>query len=133
MKRMLALNRVLLLILGSMIFLVSQDAFAGSGKDEPKNIPLQGEWGEDMRSVSFEYPVSVSWDGTCLYVKSLSPRSTIHVTLSNGVENVCDETIQVGACLEVLYVGTLEFGETYHLVLTNQFGDRLEGFVFSNI
>ena len=46
-----------------------------------------------MRSVSFEYPVSVSWDETCLYVESLSSRSTIHVTLSNGVENVCDETI----------------------------------------
>ena len=130
MKRMLALNRVLLLILGSMIFLVSQDAFAGSGKDEPKNIPLQGEWGEDMRSVSFEYPVSVSWDETCLYVESLSSRSTIHVTLSNGVENVCDETIPAGSCPATLYIGVLDLGETYQLVLSNQFGDRLEGTIY---
>lgn len=127
MKRMLALNRVLLLILGSMIFLVSQDVFAGSGKDEKKDIPLKGKWGEDMRSVSFEYPVSVSWDGTCLYVESLSPRSTIHVTLSNGVENVCDETIPAGSCPATLYIGALDPGQTYQLVLTNQFGDRLEG------
>ena len=35
MKRMLAFKRILLLILGSMIFLVGQDVFAGSGKDEP--------------------------------------------------------------------------------------------------
>ena len=129
MKRMLALKRVLLLILGSMIFLVTQDVLAGSGKDEPKNIPLQGEWAEDMRSVSFEYPVSVSWDGICLYVESLSPRSTIHVTLSNGVENVCDETIPAGSCPATLYIGALNPGETYQLVLTNQFGDRLEGII----
>lgn len=45
MKRMLALRRVLLFFLGSMIFLVAQDAFAASGKDEPKNIPLQGGMG----------------------------------------------------------------------------------------
>ena len=129
MKRMLAFKRVLLLILGSMIFLVGQDVFAGSGKDEPKNIPLQGEWAEDMRSVSFEYPVSVSWDGTCLYVESLSLRSTIHVALSNGVENVCDETIQAGSCPDTLYIGALDPGQAYQLVLTNQFGDRLEGII----
>lgn len=130
MKRMLALRRVLLFFLGSMIFLVAQDAFAASGKDEPKNIPLQGEWVEDMRSVTFEYPVSVFWDGTYLYVESLSPRSTVHVTLSNGVENICDETIQAGSCPATLYIGALDSGQTYQLVLTNQFGDRLEGTIY---
>ena len=130
MKRMLALKQVLLFFLGSMIFLVAQDAFAESGKDEKKNIPIQGEWVEDMRSVSFECPVSVFWDGTYLYVESLSPRSTIHVTLSNGVENVCDETIPAGSCPATLYIGVLDPGQTYRLVLTNQFGDRLEGTIY---
>ena len=128
MKRMLALNRVLLLILGSMIFLVSQNVFAGQ-KDEPKDIPLQGEWYEDKRSVDVECPVSVFWDGTYLYVESLSSRSTIHVTLSNGEETLCDETIPAGSCPAILYVGALDPGETYQLVLTNQFGDWLEGVV----
>lgn len=72
MKRMLAFKRILLLILGSMIFLVGQDVFAGSGKDEP---------------------------------------------------------IPAGSCPATLYIGALDSGETYQLVLTNQFGDRLEGII----
>ena len=97
--------------------------------DEKKDIPLQGQWEEGKRSISINYPVSVSWDGTSLYVESLSPRSTIHVTLSDGSENVCDEIIPAGSCPATLYIGALEPGETYQLVLTNQFGDRLEGVV----
>lgn len=130
MKRMLVLKQVLLFILGSMIFLVGQDVFGETGKDEKKDIPLKGQWAEDMRSVSFEYPVSVSWDGTTLYVESLSLRSTIHVTLSNGSENICDETIPIGTCPATIYVGALDSGQSYQLVLTNQFGDRLEGTIY---
>ena len=97
--------------------------------DEKKDIPLQGEWEEGKRSLQVECLVSASWDGTCLYVESLSPRSTIHVTLSNGVENICDESIPAGSCPATLYIGALDSGETYQLVLTNQFGDRLEGII----
>lgn len=95
--------------------------------DDKKDIPMQGEWEEGKRSLQVECPVSVSWDGTSLYVVNLSPRSTIHVTLSNGAENICDETIPAGTCPATIYVGTLESGQSYQLVLTNQFGDRLEG------
>ena len=130
MKRMLVLKRVLLFILGSMIFFVAQDVFAESGKDEKKDIPLKGHWAEDMRFVEFDCPVSVSWDGTYLYVESLSSRSTIHIILSDGAENVCDETIPAGTCPATLYIGTLEPSQTYELVLTNQFGDRLEGTIY---
>lgn len=97
------------------------------GEEEKKKIPLQGKWFEDKRSIEVEYPVPVSWDGTSLYVVTLSPRSTIHVTLSNGAENICDETIPAGTCPATIYVGTLDSGQSYQLVLTNQFGDRLEG------
>ena len=98
--------------------------------DEKKDIPLQGEWEEGKRSLQIECPVSVSWDGTYLYVESLSSRSEIHVILSNGAEKVCDETIQVGFSSATIYVGVLESGKTYQLVLTNQFGDRLEGTIY---
>lgn len=101
--------------------------FLSFAADEKKNIPVQGQWEEGKRSISINYPVSVSWDGTSLYVVNLSPRSTIHVTLSNGAENICDETIPAGTCPATIYVGTLESGQSYQLVLTNQFGDRLEG------
>ncbi|WP_456087832.1 DUF3244 domain-containing protein [Parabacteroides sp.] len=123
------LNNWITLLVGCLFILSVQNLFASSGLDgeEKKKIPLQGKWFEDKRSVEAEYPVSVSWDGTCLYVESLSPRSTIHVTLSNGVENICDETIQAGSCPATLYIGALDPGEAYQLVLTNQFGDRLEG------
>ena len=122
MKRMLTLKQVLLLILGSMIILVGQDVFAGNEGGKKKAIPLKGTWGEDKRSVEVEYPVSVFWDGTCLYVESLSSRSTIHVSLSNETENICEETIPAGSCPATLYIGTLDLGQTYQLVLTNQFG-----------
>lgn len=100
---------------------------AALATDDKEDIPMQGEWEEGKRSLQVECPVSVSWDGTCLYVVNLSPRSTIHVTLSNGAENICDETIPAGTCPATIYVGTLESGQSYQLVLTNQFGDRLEG------
>lgn len=109
-----------------MLFVCCFLSFA-SAADEKKNIPVQGQWEEGKRSISINYPVSVSWDGTSLYVVNLSPRSTIHVTLSNGAENICDETIPAGTCPATIYVGTLESGQSYQLVLTNQFGDRLEG------
>lgn len=125
------LNNWITLLVGCLFVLSTQNLFdsSGLGGEEKKKVPLQGQWFEDKRSVEAEYPVSVSWDGTCLYVESLSPRSTIHVTLSNGVENVCDETILAGSCPATLYIGTLDPGETYQLVLTNQFGDRLEGII----
>lgn len=125
------LNNWIVLLMGCLFILSTQHLFAssGSGGDEKKKIPLQGQWCEGKRSVEIEYSVSVSWDGTCLYVESLSPRSTIHVTLSDGSENVCDEIIPAGSCPATLYIGALEPGETYQLVLTNQFGDRLEGII----
>lgn len=126
MENVLRNSSVKTLLSMCMLFVCCFLSFASTA-DEKKNIPLQGQWEEGKRSISINYSVSVSWDGTCLYVESLSPRSTIHVALSNGVENVCDETIQAGSCPATLYIGALDPGEAYQLVLTNQFGDRLEG------
>ena len=126
------LNSWIILLVGCLFVLSTQNLFASSsdsGEGGKKKVPLQGKWFEDKRSVEIDYSVSVSWDGTCLYVESLSPRSTIHVTLSNGVESVCVETIPAGTCPATIYVGALESGHRYQLVLTNQFGDRLEGAV----
>lgn len=129
MKNVLKNSSVETLLSMCMLFVCCFLSFA-SAADEKKNIPLQGQWEEGKRSVSINYSVSVSWDGTCLYVESLSPRSTIHVTLSDVIENVCDETIPAGSCPATLYIGALDSGRTYQLVLTNQFGDRLEGTIY---
>lgn len=126
MENVLRSSCVKTLLSMCMLFVCCFLSFA-SAADEKKNIPVQGQWEEGKRSISINYPVSVSWDGTSLYVVNLSPRSTIHVTLSNGAENICDETIPAGTCPATIYVGTLESGQSYQLVLTNQFGDRLEG------
>lgn len=107
-------------------FLSIASTLEGTETDK-KDIPLRGEWEEGKRSISIECPVSVSWDGICLYIESLSSRSEIQVTLFNGTEVICNETILAGFCPATIYVGTLVLGKEYQLVLTNQFGDRLEG------
>ena len=64
-----------------------------------------------------------------LYVESSSSRSEIQVTVSNGTEILCEETLPVGSCPATVYVGALEPEGVYEVVLTNQFGDRLEGWI----
>ena len=132
MKHIYLNNKWITLLMGCLFILSVQTLLAssGSGEDEKKKVPLQGKWFEDKRSAEIDCPVSVSWDGIYLYVESLSSRSEIHVRLSNGAEKVCDETIQVGFSSATIYVGVLESGKTYQLVLTIQFGDRLEGTIY---
>lgn len=112
------------------LFSVGAEVTVGNGDaDEKKHIPLQGEWTEGIRSVEMEWPVSVYWDGLYLYVESVSSRSEICVAISGEEGTVYQNTIPAGACPATLYIGALEPGRIYELVLTNQFGDRLEGVV----
>lgn len=118
----------LTLLVGCLLVLSIQQVGA-SDEAKKKKIPLQGQWGEDKRSLEIDYPVSVYWDGVYLYVESSSSRSEIQVTVSNGTEILCEETLPVGSCPATVYVGTLEPEGVYEVVLTNQFGDRLEGWI----
>lgn len=112
------------------LFSVGAEVTVGNGDtDEKKHIPLQGEWTEGIRSVETECPVSVYCDGLYLYVESASFRSEICVTISGDRGIVYWKTIPAGSCPATLYVGPLDSGQAYRLVLTNQFGDRLEGVI----
>lgn len=129
MKKTVLLNQYIGILFLGILLLLSENVFAGSETKEKKQIPLKGQWAEDKRSLEIDYPVSVYWDGVYLYVESSSSRSEILVTVSNGMEILCEETLPVGSCPATVYVGTLEPEGVYEVVLTNQFGDRLEGWI----
>ena len=129
MKKTVLLNQYIGILFLCILLLLSENVFAGSETKEKKQIPLKGQWAEDKRSLEIDYPVSVYWDGVYLYVESSSSRSEILVTVSNGMEILCEETLPVGSCPATVYVGTLEPEGVYEVVLTNQFGDRLEGWI----
>ena len=128
MKNLFVMKQSFWVILASLFLLNVQTIFADSA-EERKQIPLKGKWAEDKRSLEIDYPVSVYWDGVYLYVESTSSRSEIQVTVSNGTEILCKETLPVGSCPATVYVGALESGILYEIVLTNQFGDCLQGWI----
>ena len=131
MRNLSSMKQILWVFLASLFLLNVQTIFADSAdeKEQKKKIPLKGTWAEDKRSLEIDYPVSVYWDGVYLYVESSSSRSEIQVTVSNETEILCEETLPVGSCPATVYVGALEPEGVYEVVLTNQFGDRLEGWI----
>ena len=84
-------------------------------------VDWEGRWKEGKRIGQYSIPVQLYWDGTNLYIENHSGRSEIHVSISNGFEAVLPE----GTTSAVVYVGAIE-GPCV-VVLTNQFGDRVEG------
>ena len=84
-------------------------------------VDWEGRWKEGKRIGQYSIPVQLYWDGTNLYIENPSGRSEIHVSISNGFEAVLPE----GTTSAVVYVGAIE-GPCV-VVLTNQFGDRVEG------
>ena len=121
------------LMIGCLFFMNVQPLLAsgeGEGEDKKKEIPLQGHCGEEIRSLSIEIPISVFWDGTNLYIESNSSRSDIQVVLLDEMGSIYEVMLPAGICPATLYVGCLTPGKTYRLVLTNQYGARLEGEIF---
>lgn len=88
---------------------------------ELADVGIKGAWDESDRFIKEELSIHVVWDGTNLYIENPSGRSEIHVSISNGFETVLPE----GTTSAVVYVGAIE-GPCV-VVLTNQFGDRVEG------
>ena len=105
-----------------LCFGINEDLKASSiAQNELNNIEEQGEWNEGKRFIDMELSIHVAWDGTNLYIENPSGRSEIHVSISNGFETVLPE----GTTSAVVYVGAIE-GPCV-VILTNQFGDRVEG------
>lgn len=90
-------------------------------QDEPQKVDTNGKWNERERSIGGELSINIAWDGTNLYIENPSGRSEIQVSISNGFETV----LPIGTTSAVVYVGAID--EPCVLVLTNQFGDRVEG------
>ena len=117
-------NFIYSLLIWVMCCLQGQNSLASSYSDEDmkkKDVPIEGKWEEKKRSISGDKLLFVSWDDTNLYIENHSGSSEIHVSISNGFETVLPE----GTTSAVVYVGTIE-GPCV-VVLTNQFGDRVEG------
>lgn len=112
-----------LYLLVGLLFIVntSQLVAASLSDNDGITVRMKGNWIEGSRSLSDSVPVQLYWDGTNLYIENPSGRSEIHVSISNGFEAVLPE----GTTSAVVYVGAIE-GPCV-VVLTNQFGDRVEG------
>ena len=105
-----------------LCFGINEDLNASSIiQNRLNNIEEQGGWNEGKRFIDIELSIHVVWDGTNLYIENPSGCSEIHVSISNGFETVLPE----GTTSAVVYVGAIE--EPCVVVLTNQFGDRVEG------
>ena len=116
------LFRCLYLLAGLLLLVnTSQLVAASLGDKDGEPVMKDGDWTEGSRSFSDSIPVQLYWDGTNLYIENPSGRSEIHVSISNGFETVLPE----GTTSAVVYVGAIE-GPCV-VVLTNQFGDRVEG------
>lgn len=116
------LFRCLYLLVGLLLLVnTSQLVAASFGDKDGEPVGTSGNWAEGNRSFSDSIPVQLYWDGTNLYIENPSGRSEIHVSISNGFEAVLPE----GTTSAVVYVGAIE-GPCV-VVLTNQFGDRVEG------
>lgn len=116
------LFRCLYLLVG-LLFIVNTFLLEAASLRDNDGITVRtkGNWIEGSRSFSDSVPVQLYWDGTNLYIENPSGRSEIHVSISNGFEAVLPE----GTTSAVVYVGAIE-GPCV-VVLTNQFGDRVEG------
>ena len=116
------LFRCLYLLVGLLLLVnTSQLVAASLGDKDGEPVETEGDWMNGERSLSDSIPVQLYWDGTNLYIENPSGRSEIHVSISNGFETVLPE----GTTSAVVYVGAIE-GPCV-VVLTNQFGDRVEG------
>ena len=116
------LFRCLYLLVGLLLLVnTSQLVAASLGDKDGEPVETEGDWKAGKRSLSDCVPVQIYWDGTNLYIENPSGCSEIHVSISNGFETVLPE----GTTSAVVYVGAIE-GPCV-VVLTNQFGDRVEG------
>lgn len=111
------------LLIGFLFCWQGASVLASSYSDphEKDEVPTKGDWTEQKRSIPKGISVSVAWDGANLYIENPSGRSEIQVSISSGFETV----LPVGTTSAVVYVGAID-GPCV-LVLTNQFGDRVEG------
>lgn len=115
-----------ILLMSFCFILVATNLFGSTAADK-KNIPLRGQWQEDKRSLPTEFPVSVTLDGSVLFIQSSSLRSDITVRILDGATVVTEETIPASMLPASFHIGELTSGETYQVEFSNQWGGELQG------
>lgn len=112
---------MILLVVG-----VSTDTmmYAGESSNE---IPLVGEWGEDIRSISPTVPISAYINGNILLIQSSTLRSDITVTIINNGIEIYKQAVPAAQTANIgIPINELESG-VYTLELRNQWGEFLYG------
>lgn len=91
-------------------------------------ITFEGVWVEDDRIIENKYAISATYDAVNIYIESTSTRSdiTVKVLNSSGII-VIEENVNAEEFPIVIPISDLQRGDTYQLVLTNQWGDKLIG------
>lgn len=108
------------------LFLASSTiAFAEGGNTDP--VEFEGSWHEGIRSLSFEYPVSATFDALNLYIESTSMRSDIVIRIWDGTDLIMETEAPAETLPVTIPISHLEKGTLYRLELTNQWGDCLNG------
>ncbi len=95
--------------------------------DEEEPIPLDGSWKEGQKSLSPTASIEVTINGSLLSIQSRTECSNITIRISKSCVVVYEETVPA---LVTQYIQIDLSGiesDTYHLELTNQWGDYLYG------
>lgn len=100
-----------------------QSTFAGTKAN--KSAAIQGNWGEGLKSVSIDIPLTISIDKNVISIQSTSLRSDITIRVSRANEPIYEQTVFASETGNIsIDLDYLEKG-TYRLDLTNQWGDHL--------
>lgn len=95
--------------------------------------PMEGDWGEDGKSVYPSYlyapsPIEVNITGSLLTISSKTLRSDITIRISQNNETISEQTVPAPETGHIaIDLSNFEPG-FYFLELTNQWGDYLYGY-----
>lgn len=89
-------------------------------------MDTDGKWREGKRSLTQDYPITVTYDEAFLYIETTSIRSDITIRIVKDGNILYEETLYRPQTATTIALDFLEPG-TYGLELTNQWGDFLYG------
>ena len=124
MKTTIKQTRTATLYMMICLFTLGCFVFAEETK---KKLPIDGEWQEGKRSISDDCPVSAFLDGAFLFIQTTSTRSEITIKVMDGATVVSEGTILPPVLSTSISTSQLVSGVSYRLILTNQWGDCLQG------
>ena len=101
-------------------------SFMWTPKVMADQVETDGDWAEGKRSLTQDYPITVTYDEAYLYIETTSTRSDITIRIVKDGNILYEETLYSPQMATTIALDFLEPG-TYGLELTNQWGDYLFG------